>query len=56
MSVGGKYCYICGMIKNVVFDFGAVLVDWDRHYLYDEYFKLDEARDARLREKYEAAD
>ena len=33
------------MIKNIVFDFGAVLVDWDRHYLYDEYFKTDEARE-----------
>ena len=33
------------MIKNVIFDFGAVLVDWDRHYLYDEYFATDEARD-----------
>ncbi len=32
------------MIKNIIFDFGAVLVDWDRHYLYDEYFKTDEAR------------
>lgn len=32
------------MIKNVIFDFGAVLVDWDRHYLYDEYFKTEEAR------------
>ena len=32
------------MIKNVIFDFGAVLVDWDRHYLYDEYFKSDDAR------------
>ena len=32
-----------GMIKNIIFDFGAVLVDWDRHYLYDEYFKTDEA-------------
>jgi len=33
------------MIKNVIFDFGAVLVDWDRHYLYDEYFKTSEARE-----------
>ena len=33
------------MIKNIIFDFGAVLVDWDRHYLYDEYFKTDEARE-----------
>lgn len=33
------------MIKNIIFDFGAVLVDWDRHYLYDEYFKTQEARE-----------
>ena len=33
------------MIKNIIFDFGAVLVDWDRHYLYDEYFKTDGARE-----------
>ena len=26
------------MIKNIVFDFGGVLVDWDPHYLYDAYF------------------
>ena len=26
------------MIKNVVFDFGGVLVDWNRRYLYDKYF------------------
>lgn len=26
------------MIKNIVFDFGAVLVDWNRHYLYDDVF------------------
>ena len=32
------------MIKNIIFNFGAVLVDWDRHYLYDEYFATDEAR------------
>ena len=32
------------MIKNIIFDFGAVLVDWDRHYLYDEYFATAEAR------------
>ena len=33
------------MIKNIIFDFGAVLVDWDRHYLYDDYFKTQEARE-----------
>ena len=33
------------MIKNIIFDFGAVLVDWDRHYLYDDYFKTPEARE-----------
>ena len=26
------------MIKNVIFDFGAVLVDWNPHYLYDAWF------------------
>ncbi len=25
-------------IKNVVFDFGGVLVDWNPRYLYDKYF------------------
>lgn len=25
-------------IKNIVFDFGAVLIDWNPHYLYDSYF------------------
>ena len=26
------------MIKNIIFDFGAVLVDWNPHYLYVPYF------------------
>lgn len=26
------------MIKNIVFDFGGVLLDWNPHYLYDAYF------------------
>lgn len=26
------------MIKNIIFDFGGVLVDWNPHYLYDPYF------------------
>ena len=26
------------MIKNIVFDYGAVLIDWNPHYLYDPYF------------------
>ena len=30
-------------IKNVVFDFGGVLIDWNPRYLYREIFK-DEAR------------
>ena len=25
-------------IKNIVFDFGGVLVDWNPHHLYDKYF------------------
>lgn len=26
------------MYKNIIFDFGAVLVDWNPHYVFDEYF------------------
>ena len=26
------------MICNIIFDFGAVLVDWNPHYLFDPYF------------------
>ncbi len=26
------------MIRNIIFDFGAVLVDWNPHYLFDPYF------------------
>lgn len=25
-------------IKNIIFDFGGVLVDWNPHYLFDQYF------------------
>ena len=31
------------MVKNIVFDFGGVLIDWNPRYLYDGYFG-DEAR------------
>ncbi len=27
------------MIRNIIFDFGSVLVRWDPHNLYDPYFK-----------------
>lgn len=26
------------MIKNIIFDFGGVFVDWNPHYVYDPYF------------------
>lgn len=29
------------MINTVVFDFGAVLVDWNPHYVFDPWFKGD---------------
>lgn len=29
------------MIKNIVFDFGGVLLDWNPRYLYRDYFKDD---------------
>lgn len=31
------------MIKNIVFDFGGVLVDWNPRYLYKDIFKNDDA-------------
>ena len=34
-----------GRIKNIVFDFGGVLVDWNPHYLYDKYFGSREKAD-----------
>ena len=33
------------MIKNVIFDFGCVLVNWDQHNLYDPYFGSKEKTD-----------
>lgn len=33
------------MIKNLIFDFGAVLVDWDPHYVYDKHFGNREKAD-----------
>ena len=33
------------MIKNIIFDFGRVLVDWIQHYLYDPYFGSKEKTD-----------
>ena len=33
------------MIRNLIFDFGAVLLDWNPHYLYDPYFGSVEKAD-----------
>lgn len=30
------------MIKNIIFDFGGVLIDWNPRYLYKSYFNNDE--------------
>ena len=32
-------------IKNIVFDYGGVLVDWNPHHLYDRYFGSREQAD-----------
>ena len=32
-------------IKNIIFDFGSVLVDWNPHYLFDFYFGSVEKAD-----------
>lgn len=36
------------MIKNLIFDFGAVLIDWNPHYLYDAYLGSREKADEFL--------
>ncbi len=33
------------MIRNLVFDFGGVLLDWNPHYVYDDYFGSREQAD-----------
>ena len=42
VSCGRIFCYLCAkidvMIKNIIFDYGGVLLDWNPHYLYDPYF------------------
>lgn len=30
------------MIKNIIFDFGGVLLDWNPHYVFDPYFGSSE--------------
>lgn len=47
-SVNGqwrKILWLMSKIKNIVFDYGAVLVDWDPHHLYDPYFGSREKAD-----------
>ena len=33
------------MISNIIFDFGAVLVDWDPLHLFEPYFNDSEKTD-----------
>ena len=33
------------MIRNIIFDFGAVLVDWDPLHLFEPYFNDSEKTD-----------
>ncbi|MBO4370267.1 MAG: HAD-IA family hydrolase [Paludibacteraceae bacterium] len=37
-------------VKNMIFDFGAVLVDWNPHYVFDPYFGSTEKTDRFIRE------
>ena len=30
------------MIKNIIFDFGGVVMDWNQRYFYKDYFRDDE--------------
>lgn len=36
-------------IKNIIFDFGGVLMDWNQRYFYKDYFKDDEKMDFFLK-------
>ena len=38
------------MIKNIIFDFGGVLLDWNPRYLYKSYFNNDEEMEHFLAE------
>ncbi len=38
------------MIRNIVFDYGAVLIDWNPHHYYDKYFGSVEKADWFLSE------
>ena len=38
------------MIRNIIFDFGGVLVDWNPHYLFDPWFGDDAKADWFLTE------
>lgn len=40
------------MIKNIVFDFGGVLLDWNPKYLYRNYFRTEEEMDYFLTNIY----
>lgn len=33
------------MIRNIIFDIGGVLIDWNPHYYFDEYFNGDTERE-----------
>ena len=32
-------------IKNIIFDFGGVLMDWNQRYFFRDYFNDDEKMD-----------
>lgn len=36
-------------VKNIIFDFGGVLMDWNQRYFYKDYFKDDEKMDFFLK-------
>ena len=37
------------MIRNLIFDFGGVLIDWNPRYLYASYFQSKEEMELFLR-------
>lgn len=41
-------------IKNIAFDFGGVLIEWNQRYFYRDYFKDDERMEYFLKNVYTA--
>ena len=42
-AAGGAFLFYYGMVKNIIFDYGNVLVHWNPAPVYNDYFRNPEA-------------